>query len=524
MHYDYKETAEQLYSKLEGKRDSYLQRGRQAAKLTLPYVLTEEGFGTSSRLNTPFQGIGARGVNNLASKLLLALLPPNSPFFRLQVDANKLQQEGTPEEVISEIEAALRKVEDTVMDEIAKTRIRIAVHEALKQLIITGNALIYMPQEGGMRVFKIDRFVVERDPMGNVLYIATKETISYAALDEEIKEAIGQAPHSTKDADDTVNLFTAICRHGDKWLIKQDINGTLLPDNGGIIPLDQSPYIPLRFSRIDGEAYGRGYVEEYLGDLQSLESLTRSIVEGSAAAAKVLFLINPNGTTRPKVLSESSNGAIVSGNAADVSTLQVNKFNDFRVAAETINTIKDRLGQSFLLTSGAVRNAERVTAEEIRMVSQELESALGGLYSLLSNELQSPLVNRLMGVMQKKKKMPKLPKDLVNPVIITGIEALGRGHDLQKLDAFLAGAAQVVGPQAIATYVNIDEYFKRRATSLGIKTPNLIKTQEEIAQEQQQQQMMAMAEKLGPAGIKAASDQSLAQQQQEEQIEETPTE
>ena len=70
--------------------------------------------------------------------------------------------------------------------------------------------------------------------------------------------------------------------------------------------------------------------------------------------------------------------------------------------------------------------------------------------------------------------MPKLPKDLVNPVIVTGIEALGRGHDLQKLDAFLAGAAQVVGPQAVSTYVNIDEYFKRRATSLGIKLPGLI--------------------------------------------------
>ena len=517
----YKETAEQLYTKLEGGRDSYLDRGRQASKLTLPYVLTEAGFGSSSRLNTPFQGIGARGVNNLASKLLLALLPPNAPFFRLQVDTNKLQQEGAPEEVISEIDSALRKVEDSVMDEIAKERYRIAVHEALKQLIITGNALLYMPEDGGMRVFRLDRFVIERDPMGNVLYIATKETVSYAALDEEIKEVIGQPANSTQGSDDTVNLFTAICRHGDKWLIKQDINGTLLPDNGGTLPLDKSPYIPLRFSRIDGEAYGRGYVEEYLGDLQSLEALTRAIVEGSAAAAKVLFLCNPNGTTRAKTLSDSNNGAIVQGNAADVSTLQVNKFNDFRVAAETINTIKDRLGQSFLLTSGAIRNAERVTAEEIRMVSQELESSLGGLYSLLSNELQLPLVNRLMGVMQKKKNMPKLPKDLVNPVIVTGIEALGRGHDLQKLDAFLAGAAQVVGPEAVASFVNIDEYFKRRATSLGIKTAGLIKTQEEILEEQQQQQMMQMAEKLGPAGIKAASDQSLAQ---EGQVNEEPTE
>jgi hypothetical protein len=47
MNYE-NQTAEQLYTKLEGNRDTYLQRGRQAAKLTLPYVLTEEGFGSAS--------------------------------------------------------------------------------------------------------------------------------------------------------------------------------------------------------------------------------------------------------------------------------------------------------------------------------------------------------------------------------------------------------------------------------------------------------------------------------------------
>ena len=153
------------------------------------------------------------------------------------------------------------------------------------------------------------------------------------------------------------------------------------------------------------------------------------------------------------------------------------------------------------------------------MVSQELESSLGGLYSLLSNELQTPLVKRIMDVMQKTKKMPKLPSDLVKPVVITGLEALGRGNDLQKLDAFLAGAAQIVGPQAIGTFVNVDEYFKRRATSLGIKTAGLIKTQEDILQEQQQAQMQQMAEKLGPSAIKSATDQTMASEQPEEPIE-----
>jgi hypothetical protein len=469
----------------------------------MPYVLPDEGFGAHSRLETPFQGVGARGVNNLASKLLLALLPPNAPFFRLNVDTFALQEEGAPPELITEIESSLQQVEEAVMDEISREAYRTGIHEALKQLIITGNALLYLPDEGGLRVFRLDRFVVKRDPMGNIIKIATKETLSYKALSEEMQALIGQ-----EESNNDVNLYTAIVRKDNEWHIFQDINGTPVPDSYGTYPLDQNPFIPLRFTRIDGEDYGRGYVEEYLGDLQSLEKLTQAIVEGSAAASKVLFLLNPNGTTRAKALAETPNGGITQGNAADVSVLQLQKFNDFRIAQETMNTIKDRLGHAFLLTSGVVRNAERVTAEEIRMLSQELETAIGGLYSLLSTELQLPMIKRLMRVMNKDKRLPKLEDKLVNPVIITGVEALGRGNDLQKLDLFLAGATQVVGPQAIAEYISVGEYFKRRATSLGIKTTGLVKTEEEIQAMRQQAQQMQLTEKLGPAGIKALSDQT----------------
>ncbi|MBM84716.1 MAG: phage tail protein [Rhodospirillaceae bacterium] len=502
-------TAQQIYSELEGNRRTYLDRARTCSKLSLPYVMPEEGFSAHSRLETPFSGVAARGVNNLASKLLLALFPPNSPFFRLQADAQKLAEQGAPPEIASEIERSLQRLEEVVMDQVAQETYRVTIHEALKNLIITGNALIYMPDEGGMRVFHLDRFVVERDPMGNVLKIATKESIAKAALDEDLLAAVMQTAEADP-SDSSYDLYTAICREGDKWDIRQDINGVTLADRGGKIPLDKSPYIPLRFSRIDGEDYGRGYVEEYLGDIQSLEALTRAIVEGSAASAKVLFMVNPNSTTRAKTLAESANGAIVSGNAGDVSTLQVQKFNDFRVAQMTMEGIKDRLGAAFLLTSGVVRQAERVTAEEIRMLSQELETSLSGAYSLLSNDLQLPMVTRLMAVMKKQKKLPPLPKGLVKPVIIAGVEALGRGNDLSKLDLFLAGAAQVVGPQAIAQFVNIEDYFKRRATALGIKTEGLIKTQEQLAQEQQQAQMQQMVDKLGPEGVKMMNDQMLA--------------
>ena len=92
-------------------------------------------------------------------------------------------------------------------------------------------------------------------------------------------------------------------------------------------------------------------------------------------------------------LGESPNGAIIEGSANDVSVLQVNKFADFRIAYDTMNRIETRLQLAFLLNSSIQRNAERVTASEIRFMAEDLEQALGGIYSILSQEFQLPLCN-----------------------------------------------------------------------------------------------------------------------------------
>jgi hypothetical protein len=352
--------------------------------------------------------------------------------------------------------------------------------------------------------------------MGNVTHIAIKETVAPMMLPESVREEVYR-----QEKENSCDLYTSVVREGNEFVVQQDVKGIVIEESKGRYPIEKTPFLPLRYTRIDGEDYGRGFVEEYIGDLKSLESLTKAIVEGSAAAAKVLFMVNPNGTTRAKTLSESPNGAIVQGSDGDVSVLQLNKFNDFRTAQGVMNGISDRLSQAFLLNSGVVRDAERVTAEEIRMLSQELEAALGGLYSLLSQEFQMPVVTRLMARMGKEGRLPKLPKDIVKPTIVTGVEALGRGNDLQKLDLFLAGANQIVGPQAVAEYVNVSDYFKRRATALGIETEGLIKTEEEIQQAMQQAQQQEMMMKLGqPAvapAINAAQEQYMASQQPQEE-------
>ena len=228
-------------------------------------------------------------------------------------------------------------------------------------------------------------------------------------------------------------------------------------------------------------------------------------MEAAAACTKLLFLVNPTGTTRAKTLAQAPNGAIREGNAADVTVLQANKGGDLQVALQTMGMINERLSYAFLLTEATIRNAERVTAEEVRLVTQSIERQLGGIYSILSQEFQLPLVARIIDRLTKAKKMPKLPKDFVTPTIVTGIDALGRGNDLNRLDVYLQGIGQILGPQMIQQYIDVREYLNRRAASLGIETAGLVKSVEQISAEQQQAAQAQMLAQHGNQAIASGS-------------------
>lgn len=494
------------YAKCEAQRSPYLERGRDASRLTVPTILPDEGKNGATRYATPYQSTGARGVNNLSSALLLSLLPPNSPFFRLVLDKREKDKLAAIDPKIqSEVETSLSEIERAVAREIEVNNIRVGTFEALRHLVVTGNVLLYLPEEGPMRVIHLDRYIVKRDPMGHPLCIIMKESVAPAVLPPEIRKYVESG---LADYEDYCDVYTKqeVMEDG-RVEVVQEVKGKIIEETRQVFKKNRSPFIALRMVRVDGEDYGRGWVEQYYGDLNSLEGLTKALVEGSAASSKVLFLVNPNGTTRARTLAESPNGAIREGNAADVSVLQTNKSNDFSVSLSAMQQINERLSYAFLLTESTIRNADRVTAEEVRLVTQSIERQLGGIYSVLSQEFQLPLVNRIMDRMEKSKKLPKIPRDKITPAIVTGIEALGRGNDLNRLDIYLSGIAQVLGPEALGQYINIREYMNRRASALGIDTDGLVRTEEEIAGMMQQQQQQAMAQQVGPNVVNAVSRQ-----------------
>ena len=118
--------------------------------------------------------------------------------------------------------------------------------------------------------------------------------------------------------------------------------------------------------------------------------------------------------------------------------------------------------------------------------------------------------------MEREKRLPKVPKKFVTPAIVTGIEALGRGNDLSRLDVYLQGIGQILGPQAIQQYVDVREYLTRRAAALGIETNGLVKTEEQLNAEQQAAAYNQTMQQTMPA-LSSAAAQSMMQRAQAQQ-------
>ena len=151
-------TAKQRYDYLASDRSQFLDVARQAADLTLPYLIRgEEDYQKGARyLPTPWQSVGAKGVVTLASKLMLALVPPQTSFFKLQLDDSKLGQEFDPA-VRSELDLSFAKIERTILEAIASSSDRVTIHQALKHLVVAGNALIYMGKDG-LKLYPLNRY------------------------------------------------------------------------------------------------------------------------------------------------------------------------------------------------------------------------------------------------------------------------------------------------------------------------------------------------------------------------------
>ena len=479
-------------------KSDIMTRATRYASWTLPNIFPDDNLTNSDEMQNDYQSVGAQAVTHLANKIMMALFQPSRPFFRMQLTQAQVAEVKASGLSQAQLEFALSDSERQSMRELDKLNARTVMTDAIIHLIVTGNALVRMPPKDNVQCFSLRDYSVKRDLGGNVIRIMTRETKSVSGLPDDLAAIAMSNGYYEKD---NVSIYTCIKKVSEtKFLIWQELEDICYCHKQvGFMTKDELEYIPLTWNLVRGKDYGTGLVENYAGDFHTISTLAESILDYTTLITDVKNLVDPAGMTDVRELTQSPSGAYVHGREEDifVHAPQVSNVSDF--LTKQFETVSRRIGAAFLLNTAVTRDAERVTAEEIRMQAHELEASLGGVYSRLAAELQLPLAKRLL------KRINNGLKD-IEPVIVTGLESLSRNSELDQIRFFfqdLLALAEL--PDEVAKRVDFGNLIATLGSGHGVDYKKFLKDEKQVQKEttaamQQQAAMVGMEEQAKAAG------------------------
>ncbi len=484
-------TIAERFMELDTRRRSKLDRARDIASITIPNLMPPENWSEEFELSQPFSSVAGRGVTALASRMLSALIPLNDlPFFKFQM---KDGEEAGPEASV-----LLEAMSYQVYDKLSSKNIRESFFQALQSLIVVGDIAIKIQDDYTFRTIRSDHYVVVRDVVGELIELIHLEFVpDETPIPATSQQIYGQGMWERE------GFQTIYCRYvlgdDDVWYArKEDSDGNLIEDG----QYEVFPYAVLRWNSIASENYGRAKCEEIYGDIKTLEAYTQSLIESMAAASTFFMGVSPTGVTELTDLASAQNGEYVAARKEDtyVITPAETMNPQIQQTMQAVEMMRREVAEAFLMSRGAVRQAERVTATEVRMVGQELENVLGGAFSAIARDLLVPMVKRCVynmitdGDIDDRLEEEFTDEGRIDMEIVTGLQALSQDSQLQKLMQ-MGEMVRNLPPEAVGSF-RWPAYASSLISALGFDARNWVKSEEEMqaeqqAQMQQEQQMQA---------------------------------
>jgi hypothetical protein len=438
--------------------------------------------------------VGASLVNHLANKIVDVLFPVSRPFFTVAMTPEaqlKLEQEIGDDQagvMQEQIRDATAKLERVAMRGLRLTAYRPTAIMTCKHLIVTGNALLRRMPSGDRVLYPVNRYGVRRDILGKEIEVVLSDKKVFSTFDDETKKLILGVHGSTKD-EDTVELLTHYKRDGKRWKIMQAAEGISI---GKPFYQNEKDYdlLVLDWSLHPGENYGRGLVEDHAPTFHNIDVTNEAIVDLMAIIADIKFFVRPGSPLSHDLaaLNSAPRGTYWPGNADDITVPDAKARGDLQTMIEVVARWENELSSAFLKSS--VRDAERVTAVEIRMIANELESAFGGLYSQLAMSWQQKEADYAIAKVDFNREIGSLA-DAFEVVVTTGLESLSREGQIDNLRLAIGDLQMMEAvPEDLRGSINPLRFAKFVFTNRSVDLKAFLNTPEEMQQNREQ----AMAE------------------------------
>jgi hypothetical protein len=514
--------AEEMYEHLAKYRQQVIDTGRRLAKISIPSVFPPDAYHTGDRIGTNNQSFNALCVNTLASKLMFMAMSPFRPILRFQPIEHKLQKDiDRNPHLWSMVQEGLAKLEIEHRQRLEATQVRSKYVGAIKVLLVAGN-VCWEHMDIDRPVYHLPtKYVVKRNAKGHPLITIIADTVDYMDLDEDVKELVkSQMPESwaSKPEYEKECTIYRVCKlvkdpetEDFYWEYWEEFKGKLIPDTEMTAKYEEPPLWPAWMIPVEGQNWGRAYCEEYEGDMLRIEKLEESTNDAGAIASLLWLFLAPGARTSRKQLLKSPNLSVITGSPQDVQAGPDlnNKIRDLQFMDQAVQRTVQRLGRAFLMVSSVQRDAERVTAEEWARMAQEIDEAMGGLYSELGQGFQSTVVRRFVALHNEdSKSLPKLPEGLFRVAIVSAIDSMGRAAEGEALVKTTATVLELFKEEG-GRRLDIGEFIKRLFTSAAVPQQGLVKPEEVVMAERQQEMKAAMMQNVVQAGAGPAA-QALA--------------
>jgi Bacteriophage head to tail connecting protein len=449
MHAD---TASKLWAQLDGKRSMVISTAEVLTKLTVPRLMYDDEEDPNLVDSTQdYQSVGAYCLNHMSNRTVQTMFPVGRGFFKLDPtsEVKKLAESLGVDETGTA--GALTKHERSAVKALDASGQRPKITRAVSLALATGNSLI-VDAGDSLIVHNLRKFVVRRmKRSGKIRDLIIRETELYQDLSDEVKLHIH---HRTDDT--AVELFTWVHWDGKQYVEDQWVGDVKLPTPfSRTFKADELPYLVLNWNLADGKNYGTGLVEDYWRDFTALSALGQSGTDGAVACSQNRVLVDPGSTLKVEDFNRTVNNEAVAGTPDNVANLTLGNPQGVQITLSQFENIERRVKAAFMVTSAVQRNAERVTAYELRLMANELDTQHGGTYSAMATTLQPFIAKWCL-------RQAKVDTRLFSDVrIVTGADALGRAGDVDNVRlAFEDLTSAATLPEEVRTRLDWDKLIK----------------------------------------------------------------
>lgn len=511
-------TAEQVMKRhdiAQRRKDNWRQIYEDCYEFALPqrnlYDGYYEGGGSpgQNKMARVFDSTAINATQRFANRIQSGLFPPYGRFCRLEPG------QDIPAARRQEVQAALDVYAEKMFAVLRQSNFDLAMGEFLMDLAVGTAVMLVQPGDDAtpIRFTAVPQYLVaiEEGAHGKVDNVYRRmrmkaEAIKQHWIDAEIPTRLEYMIREKPTEE--IELVEATVIDPDRGdyeyhVIWPEGKSTLLQRR-----MKSSPWIVARYMKVAGEVYGRGPLVTAIPDIKTLNKTLEMLLKNASLSIAGVYTAADDGVLNPQTIRIVP-GAIIpvarNGGPQGESLRQLPRSGDFNVSQIVINDLRMNIKKILLDDTLPPDNMSARSATEIAERMKELAQNLGSAFGRLITETMTPLVARILDVMDGRGliEMPLKVNGL--QVQVTPVSPIAQAQnmgDIEKIVQWvqLAGALGPEGQMAINTG-GIADYI---ADKLGI--PADLRT----TPEQRQQAMEQMAQ----IAQMAAAQQGMGQPQE----------